>query len=53
VVAAAVGLDAESWKFTRIRVSEDVPVKGRPGTAYEIRYLARPLLDTLPLSSAS
>jgi len=53
VVAAAVGLDAESWKFTRIRAPEDVPVKGRPGTAYEILYLARPLLDALPLSSAA
>jgi hypothetical protein len=53
VVAAAVGLDAESWKFTRIRVSENVPVKGQPRTAYEIRHLARPLLETLPLSSAS
>jgi hypothetical protein len=53
VVAAAVGLDAESWKFTRIRVSENEPVKGQPATAYEILYLARPLLDTLPLSSAA
>ena len=53
MVAAAVGLDAESWKFTRILVLENEPVKGQPGTAYEILYLARPLLDALPLSSAA
>jgi hypothetical protein len=53
VVAAAVGLDAENWKFTRVLVSENEPVKGQPGTAYEILYLAKPLLETLPLSSAA
>jgi hypothetical protein len=34
-------------------VSENEPVKGQPGTAYEILYLAKPLLETLPLSSAA
>jgi hypothetical protein len=53
VVAAAVGLDPESWKFIRVLLSENEPVKGQPGTAYEILHLARPLLDTLPLSSAA
>jgi hypothetical protein len=53
VVAAAVGLDPESWKFTRILVSENEPGRGQPATAYEILHLARPLLETLPLSSAA
>jgi hypothetical protein len=34
-------------------VSENEPGRGQPATAYEILYLARPLLDTLPLSSAA
>jgi Domain of unknown function (DUF4865) len=53
VVAAAVGLDPESWKFTRILLSENEPSRGQSATAYEILYLARPLLDALPLSSAA
>jgi hypothetical protein len=53
VVAAAVGLDPESWKFTRILVSENEPGRGQPATAYEILYFAKPLLETLPLLSAA
>jgi hypothetical protein len=48
VVAAAVGVDAERWKFTRVLLSEK-ELRGRePGTAYQVLYLARPLLTELP-----
>ena len=53
VVAAAVGLDTENWKFARILLSENEPSRGQSATAYEILHLARPLLDALPLSSAA
>jgi hypothetical protein len=46
VVAAAVGVDAESWKFTRILLSEREPVAGEQ--AYQVLYLARTVFDTLP-----
>ena len=47
-VAAAVGLDAENWRFTRVLVSEREPAGPDDGTAYEVLHLARPLLDELP-----
>jgi len=47
-VAAAVGLDPESWKFTRILVSEKEPTGREPGMAYQVLYLAKPLLAELP-----
>jgi Domain of unknown function (DUF4865) len=53
VVAAAVGLDTENWKFARILLSENEPSRGQSAIAYEILHLARPLLDALPLSSAA
>ena len=46
VVAAAVGVDAERWKFTRVLLSER-ELGGR-GAAYQVLYLARPLLAELP-----
>ena len=46
VVAAAVGVDAERWKFTRVLLSEQ-ELGGR-GAAYQVLYLARPLLAELP-----
>src|SRR6202012_4003871 len=46
VVAAAVGVDAQNWKFTRVLLSENEP--GGRGTAYQVLYLARPLLAELP-----
>jgi len=48
VVAAAVGLDAQNWRITRILLSEEEPGEGRAGTAYQVLHLAKPLLDTLP-----
>jgi hypothetical protein len=47
-VAAAVGLDPDSWKFTRILVSEREPAGRDHPMAYEVLYLAKPLLGELP-----
>ncbi|MCL8384880.1 DUF4865 family protein [Xanthobacter aminoxidans] len=47
-VVAAVGIDTQVWRFTRIVVSANEPDGRQQGTAYEILHLARPLLDTLP-----
>ena len=46
VIAAAVGVDAQNWKFSRVLLSEK-EVSGR-GTAYQVLYLAKPLLVELP-----
>src|ERR1700761_7324748 len=48
VVASAVGVDAQSWKFTRVLLSEKEPSGREAGTAYQVLYLARPLLAELP-----
>jgi Domain of unknown function (DUF4865) len=48
IVVAAVGLDTQNWTFTRILLSEHEPTGGETATSYEILYLARPLLETLP-----
>jgi Domain of unknown function (DUF4865) len=47
-VAAAVGVDTQNWKFTRIRLAADAPDGNANEVAYPILHLARPLLDTLP-----
>ena len=47
-VAAAVGIDAQNWRITRILLSEEEPGEGKAGVAYQVLYLAKPLLDTLP-----
>jgi hypothetical protein len=47
-VAAAVGVDARNWKFTRILLSTNEPNGNEIAIAYQILHLARPLLDTLP-----
>jgi hypothetical protein len=47
-----VGVDAQSWKFTRIVLSEREPAASDSGTSYEILHLAAPLLDTLPRNAA-
>jgi hypothetical protein len=52
VVAAAVSVDAELWKFTRVMLSEREPSGAKGEEAYQILYLAKPLLETLPLASA-
>jgi hypothetical protein len=48
VVAAAVGVDAERWKLSRIRLSEQEPAGHEQGNAYQVLYLASPLLEELP-----
>ena len=50
LVAAAVGVDAERWMLTRIRLSEREPAEGEQ--AYQVLYLARTLFDTLPLAQS-
>jgi hypothetical protein len=52
-VAAAVGVDTRNWKLTRVRISAREPAAGENGTAYEILYLAKPLLATLPAADAA
>jgi len=52
-VAAAVGVDVQNWKFTRVLLSEREPSGARGEEAYQILYLARPLLDTLPLAQSA
>jgi hypothetical protein len=47
-VAAAVGVDAQNWKFTRVLVSENEPSGKEEGHAYQVLYLAQPLLGELP-----
>jgi hypothetical protein len=48
VVAAAVGVDAQNWTFTRVVLSEREPSGAKGEEAYQILYLAKPLLETLP-----
>lgn len=47
-VVAAVGVDAERWKFTRVLLSENEPSGRDEGTVYQVLYLAQPLLAELP-----
>jgi hypothetical protein len=49
-VAAAVGVDVERWKFTRVLLSENEPGGQEEGAAYQVLYLAQPLLGELPLA---
>jgi hypothetical protein len=42
----------KNWRFTRILVSEREPSGARGEEAYQILYLAKPLLETLPLLNA-
>jgi hypothetical protein len=48
-VAAAVGVDAQTWRITRILLSEQEPRGAAGEEAYQILHLAKPLLDLLPL----
>ena len=52
VVAAIVGVDAERWRFTRVLLSEREPSGAKGEEAYQILYLAKPLLETLPSAEA-
>ncbi|WFU78153.1 DUF4865 family protein [Bradyrhizobium sp. CIAT3101] len=47
-VAAIIGVDPQTWTFTRILVSEQEPTRESDAAAYEVLHLARPLLDSLP-----
>ena len=46
-VAAAVGVDAQNWRITRLLLSENQLDGGRAGLLYQVLYLAKPLFDTL------
>lgn len=50
-VAAIIGVDPQSWTFTRILLSEQEPAGEGDAVAYEVLHLARPLLDSLPSAS--
>jgi hypothetical protein len=52
VVAAAVGVDVQNWKFTRVLLSEHEPSGAKGEEAYQVLYLAKPLLQTLPPADA-
>jgi hypothetical protein len=49
VVASATSVDAQNWKFTRVVLSEQEPTGCEQATAYQVLYLARPLLPELPV----
>ena len=53
VVASAVGVDVQNWKFTRVVLSEKEPTGRDQGTAYQVLYLAKPLLAELPKVAAT
>ena len=53
VVASAVGVDVQNWKFTRVVLSEKEPTGRDQGTAYQVLYLAKPLLAELPKGAAT
>ena len=53
VVASAVGVDVQNWKFTRVVLSEKEPTRRDQGTAYQVLYLAKPLLAELPKVAAT
>ncbi|WDZ94148.1 DUF4865 family protein [Herbaspirillum sp. WKF16] len=48
VVAAAVGVDVRQWRITRVQLSEGALEAPPDSVAYQVLYLARPLLDELP-----
>ncbi|OWY30631.1 DUF4865 family protein [Herbaspirillum robiniae] len=48
VVAAAVGVDVERWRLTRVLLSEGELAAGPGAVAYQVLYLAQPLLGELP-----
>jgi Domain of unknown function (DUF4865) len=50
-VAAVVGVDTERWTFTRVLLSETEPGGREEGVAYQVLYLAQPLLAELPAAS--
>ena len=53
VIVSAVGVDAQNWKFTRVVLSEREPSGNKGEEAYQVLYLAKPLLETLPPANAT
>jgi hypothetical protein len=51
-VAAIVGIDPQSWTFTRVLLSEKEPTGEGDAAAYEVLHLARPLLNALPAAGS-
>ncbi|ANW00148.1 DUF4865 family protein [Bradyrhizobium icense] len=47
-IAAVIGIDTERWRFVQIQLSGDEPAGKFQGLAYELLYLAQPLLGSLP-----
>jgi hypothetical protein len=47
-VAAAVAIDPREWRVILFVLSENEPTGDEQGAPYEVLYLARPLLETLP-----
>ncbi|MET0678910.1 MAG: DUF4865 family protein [Bradyrhizobium sp.] len=52
VASAVVSIDPGNWRLTRIILTDDEPDRDPPGVTYEVLYLARPLLDALPLATS-
>ena len=50
-VAAMVSIDPRNWSLIRIVLTDDEPDRDLVGVTYEVLYLARPLLDALPLAT--
>lgn len=48
IVAATVGVDAQQWRITRVQLTEGELDPGSGAAAYQVLYLASPLLDELP-----
>jgi hypothetical protein len=46
-IVTAVGIDAQNWRVTRVVLSESEPDDSGRGVAYQVLYLARPLLEAL------
>ena len=45
--AAVTVLDSLEWRLIRLTVSAEAPDPSRPGTAYQVFYLAKPGLEAL------
>lgn len=48
IVAATVGVDVKQWRITRVLLSEGELAAGPNTVAYQVLYLAQPLLQELP-----
>ncbi|MBP0597359.1 DUF4865 family protein [Herbaspirillum sp. LeCh32-8] len=48
IVATAVGVDVQQWRITRVQIAESELDAGTGAAAYQVLYLAAPLLSELP-----